>query len=519
MSSTVTSGIERFFYEAYPHQKLFHESKARYRLLGGAAGPGKTFALLMDHYGACNRFSLQDAPEVHTLILRRTYPKLQDTVVTRFQEKFPREVYRDFNEQKGRITWHNGATTKLGAMQYEHDVWGYQGQWYRIGYDELTEFTFPQWQNIAAWNRCPVSKHCTKDGATNPVGIGAQWVEDLFVSKRTCAEMDATQRQQYNPDEYAYFPATYLDNPVYANDENWVRGLDAYQAAYRDALKLGKWGVAGGYFHGAWDEAVNVYPAESLELLPHWYKWLSGDWGFDHNFAIYKHCLDDLGIVRTYGELVDNRHDAEQLGEAIAKWAISDGEKPEEFSRFSLSHDAFAKKQDNNPVAIRLGEVLAKHGIVRPEPSTRDALGREQLMYEMLRKRIKTGAVLGPDGERKPILKAVWQIADICNYLIRCIPKAPRDEKNRERVAEFLGDDPLQGAGYGLYVMFGRPAAKPLEMRVVERVQAMSNVLPVERITDPTAVAMMAQKALELERKHDKPAPLFRSQWRRRFRP
>jgi len=48
MSATVTSGADKFFYEAYPHQKAFHESHAPYRLLGGAAGPGKTYALILE---------------------------------------------------------------------------------------------------------------------------------------------------------------------------------------------------------------------------------------------------------------------------------------------------------------------------------------------------------------------------------------------------------------------------------------------------------------------------------------
>src|ERR1700722_1235309 len=97
------TGAERFLYKytAYPHQKAFHESKARYRLLGGAAGPGKTLALLLDHMLCCNMFPKDLAPEVHTLILRRTHPKLLNTVITRFREKIPRELYRDFNEQKG----------------------------------------------------------------------------------------------------------------------------------------------------------------------------------------------------------------------------------------------------------------------------------------------------------------------------------------------------------------------------------------------------------------------------------
>src|SRR5690349_17185499 len=105
-------------------QYRFHESAAKHRLLGGAAGPGKTLALINDHLHACNRFSdPAEAAQVHTLLLRRTHPKLESTLITRFREKVPQELYRDYNESKKVVTWHNGATTHFGSMQYEHDAY------------------------------------------------------------------------------------------------------------------------------------------------------------------------------------------------------------------------------------------------------------------------------------------------------------------------------------------------------------------------------------------------------------
>lgn len=518
MSATAISPVEKFTYKAYPHQLAFHASPAKYRLLGGAAGPGKTFALIMDHMMHCNRFSLQDAPQVHTLLLRRTHPKLLDTVITRFYEKIPKELYLDFNQQEKIVTWRNGATTKFGSMQHEHDVWGYQGQWYKIGYDELTEFTFKQWQNISAWNRCPVSKHSTKDGATNPIGIGAPWVEKLFVQHRPCKEMDKKQASEYNEANYAYFPATYLENPIYANDPNFIANLDSYQAAVSDALKYGKWGVAGGYFDGAWDEAVNVYPAASVEILPRWKKWLGGDWGFEHNFAIHWFAMDDYGIVRIYREWVDNHHSPEQLGEGIVKRSIGSDGKPEKFDFFSLSHDAFAQRADPNTFAIRIGNVLAPAGLCRPSPSTKDKPGREQILYDKLRSRIGTGRkVKDADGNELPVEDAGLQIADNCKDLIDVIGNAPRDEDNREEIAEFLGDDSLQSSGYGLYAMFGKPAKKPIELRIKEKLEERIG-MKVEEATPEQYTHVMMQRAIveQQEKKSDKPFKLIGRHRRRR---
>lgn len=488
MSATVTNGVDRFIYEAYPHQLAFHASPLPHRLLGGAAGPGKTFALIMDHMLNCNRFSLQDAPHVHTLLLRRIYRDLESTVITRFREKIPPELYSQFNESKGVVTWLNGSTTTFAAMQYEHDVWRFQGQWHKIGYDELTEFTFPQWANISAWNRCPVSPHSTKDGATNPVGVGAQWVEDLFLSHHPCEDMDSKQRANYKATDYGYFPATYLDNPVYANDPRFVAQFDNYQDAVAQALKFGKWGVAGGYFDGAWDKAYNIYDPDSVVMKPWWKRWLGGDWGFEHNSAIYWNCMDDLGIVRAYRELVINRRTPEELAELIASLSVDSQGQREKLDIFSLSWDAFAKTIDGNTIALRMGKVLRDRGLPEPGRSTTDKLGRERLMYSLLKQRVRTGEYFDDANNcTVPVEEAKFQVSEDCPYLIRTIPKAPRDPKNSEEIASFLGDDPLQGEGYALYAEFGGSRAKPFNEVLREELVD---------VTDPTSRAVHAGRLI-----------------------
>src|SRR5271170_2799325 len=59
-------------YEPFPKQRQFHESPAKYRLFGGAAGPGKTKALLMEAV-----VQAITHPKVNPLLLRRTSPELE----------------------------------------------------------------------------------------------------------------------------------------------------------------------------------------------------------------------------------------------------------------------------------------------------------------------------------------------------------------------------------------------------------------------------------------------------------
>src|SRR5205807_6132708 len=102
-SLEMESGVDRYledcrvinlpeWYDPYPMQRAFHASPKKHRMLGGAAGPGKTLALINDHLHACSRFSdPREAAQVHTLLLRRTHPKLESTLITRFREKVPKE--------------------------------------------------------------------------------------------------------------------------------------------------------------------------------------------------------------------------------------------------------------------------------------------------------------------------------------------------------------------------------------------------------------------------------------------
>lgn len=513
------------YYLPYEKQQAFHASSARYNLLGGAAGPGKSLALIMEHLMACNEFEdpLQ-AKQVHTLLLRRTHPQLLGSLIPRFREKVPRELYRTFNEQQKVVTWLNGATTTFGSMQYEKDVWNYQGgQHYRIGFDELTQFTLYQWTQIQAWCRCPVSPWSRQDGATNPIGIGAQFCACLWgcdgKGQRPAPGMDENQRAKYDPSRYRYFPCTYLDNPIYAHDPQFIATLDALPARYREALMKGLWGAALGTYFDIWDDAVNVY--DDMKIQPEAWcpRWIGGDWGFEHDAAIYWFYTDPQGVCRCYRELVVNHRSPEQLGELIADASIDGEGHREKIEAFWFSWDAFAehagKSSEAYTIAHRMGAPLRKAGLPEPTRATTDKLGREQLMYEMLRCDQVGGKQFGVkvgeyyDDERGatvPVYVPEFQIAASCQKLLSVIPLAPRDEKKPEEIAKFDGDDPLDGALYGLYGKYGQ-RAEPLASAVAKRMTS----------PDPTIRHLQALKAVEDLKKERAPVVVRSRRWRPQF--
>ena len=241
-------------YEAFPRQKEFHESRAKYRLFGGAAGPGKTKALLWE--------AIRQALEVDgcdTLLLRRTYPELESSLLAYFRRDVPRSMYKSYNESKHIVTWKNGSTTRFGHCRNEKDVYQYQGaEFLFIGIDELTHFSYKQWQFLTSRNRCPArvysdGKNAGKRivpcmaGATNPGNIGHAWVKALWVDKKPPAGFD--RPELYDENDYQFIPARLEDNPTYANDTDYRRSLETLPEHLRRAFLEGDWNVfAGQYF-------------------------------------------------------------------------------------------------------------------------------------------------------------------------------------------------------------------------------------------------------------------------------
>src|SRR6201986_3269028 len=101
-------------YKPFPRQYEFHHSPAKYRLFGGAACPGKRQALLWE--------AVQQAfnvPGSDSLLLRRTYPELESSLLAYFRRDVPRSFYRKYNESKHIVTWKNGSTLSFAPCCHE----------------------------------------------------------------------------------------------------------------------------------------------------------------------------------------------------------------------------------------------------------------------------------------------------------------------------------------------------------------------------------------------------------------
>ncbi|MGH9574576.1 MAG: hypothetical protein ACRD40_13735 [Candidatus Acidiferrales bacterium] len=495
-------------YEPFPKQRDFHQSAAKYRLFGGAAGPGKSKALLMEAVLQAN-----EHPGANTLLLRRTFPELEQSLLLYFRRDIPKELYRSFNDSKHVVEWWNGSTTRFGYCQSENDVYQYQGaEFLFIGIDELTLFTLRQWQFLTSRNRCPVADAfpCMA-GATNPGNIGHAWVKSLWIDKKPAAGMESAG--EYDASEYEFIPARVEDNPIYAADENYIKTLRALPSHLRRAFLDGDWDVFAGQYFDRFDFEKNVVRREALDFREWWPRWISVDWGFEHPAAVYWHAAipgGDVGgnltapvrrlaspptaldyavenapeqQVTTYREYVTHRTPPRELAREIVARSEFNGAR-ERIDAIYLLPDAFARRTDEASIAEQMGDVFAAAGLPRPVPADDDRIGGWMLMYQML-----------DAGE--------WVITDGCAELIRTLPNLIRDPNRIEDVEKMNGDDAADAARYGLKSRYGVKqsfAQAPLEQRLAARVTS----------SDPTVRAIQAMKAQLEETSRVRPVSFVR---------
>ena len=175
-------------------------------LYGGAAGGGKSYAMLIDPLRNCHRKAHR------ALILRRSMPELRELIDKAreiYPQAFPGARFREVEK-----VWNfpSGAKIEFGFLEKDADVYRYQGQAYSwIGFDEITHLpTEFGWNYLASRLRTtdpelPTYLRCT----ANPGGVGSHWVKKRYVEaaepNNSFLGTDGLTRK--------FIPAKLIDNP------------------------------------------------------------------------------------------------------------------------------------------------------------------------------------------------------------------------------------------------------------------------------------------------------------------
>lgn len=430
-------------YQPTERQRAFHQSPAKYRLYGGAAGGGKSEAILMEAFAQALQY-----PGLDVLLLRKTFPELEKSLIQRMRTKIPKELY-EYNEGKKIATLINGSHIYFGHLENKKDVYQYQGaEFGAIGWDELTHFTLDEWVYLSSRNRSPIKGHRSNMfAATNPGGIGHSWVKSLWIDQEPAPGMAA---RSFKPADYSFTPAKVTDNPfLMENDPDYKEKLEDLPDALRAALLDGSWDIfAGQYFD-------NFSPDRHIVKAPvpsqHWPKWISIDWGFAHDCILLYWTHDGTKYV-TYREQAVHGRTGRQLGDLIVSTIRPKGDAPaENIEAIYLSHDAFAAKTDEHTVAQQLGDVLAFNNLPRPIRADTDRIGGWQMMWDLF-------------------AQDKWVIDRSCVKLIKQLPLMLRDEDDLEDCVKMNGDDAADAARYGIKTRV-REVGVPRDVQIAEKLK------------------------------------------------
>lgn len=273
--------------------------------------------------------SLQ-VPGYRSLLLRQTLPELRSTHVREMLAELPLlgiDPSQAWRSTDGILTFPNGSLIQLGYCKDDTDLVRYLSTEYdAAAFDELTSFPLHHYKMITSRVGRRKGVPTTVMAGTNPVGIGAAWVKRFWITKNPYED----EAQEYNPDDYAYVPATLKDNP-HLSEEYERRLRELPSEALREAYLHGSWDFLEGQFfnefraegpNGPWHviwELPSVHGEDIRQLSTlHWFR--SVDWGWKEPTVVGWYCCLPNGRVLKVFDKSWKQTPAEQIARDVVKF-------------------------------------------------------------------------------------------------------------------------------------------------------------------------------------------------------
>ena len=271
-----------------------------------------------------------------------------------------------------------------------------------IEVDELTKNPKETFDFLRLRKRWPGIERTKFIAASNPGGIGHDWVKQLWILKNFPEE-------EAESEQFHFIKALPQDNKYLP--ESYYKTLSALPEKLRKAYRDGNWDVFEGQYFSEWD--VNQHTVKPFVIPNNWKRYRAYDHGRDKPACCLWFVLDEDGRVYVYREFYAAGLNVDQIAQEIRR--LSEGE----IYDYSISDPAifanigYVDKYGGQTIA----ETFAHYGIQWIPGSNRRIDGwnlTHQYLYW--------------DSHKRPLL----QFFEICYNSIRTIPSLIHDQHKTE---------------------------------------------------------------------------------------
>jgi len=421
-------------------QEEFLSAGERDVLYGGAAGGGKSFALLADPLRYCHN------PNHRGLLLRRTLDELTE-LIDKSRQLYPK-AFPGAKFRESKSTWHfpSGATIWFTYLDKDKDVTRFQGQAFNwIGIDEITQYPTPYvWDYLRSRLRSTdpeLQQHLYMRCTANPGGVGGWWVKKMYIDgtpeNKAYPAFDLDTGKPFvwphnhekagQPLFYRKFvPARLTDNPHLMADGQYESMLRSLPEVERKRLLEGDWDVAEGAAFPEFSRIKHV--VEPYEMPTNWPRIRMADYGYAAPSCVLWGAIDWDNNIWIYRELYEKHLTAEQLADRILE-----AEQLDPVPHYTVLDSSCWNKTGFGP---SIAEVMMRSG-VRWTPSDRNRIQGKMEIHRRLADNPYT---------KEPRLR----FFSTCQHIIKQVAGIPLSKTNSEDVDTKAEDHAYDALRYGM---------------------------------------------------------------------
>jgi hypothetical protein len=394
-------------------------------------------------------------PGFRALLLRRTYPELENTHIERVLLE-AKQLGAVYNKTEHKLRFANGSVFEFGHVEDDAAVSKYLSTEYDgIYFDELVTFTLHQFKFLCSRART------TKPGlspiiraGSNPGGTNSYWVKRYFLLRDINPNDPKDQDPTYRPENYQFIPATLDDNP-HIDPTYDARLMALPTEALRRAYRYGDWDVFEGQYFSDWrarnDDGDEWHVTETIptvdgvpvtaRALPWIEVFRSIDWGYrDPGVCGWYACLPD-GRLLKFQEYVFQETLASEVAKEIRRRSI--GMK----IRYTVADPSLWMRDGNNALGESIAETFQRHRVPLLKADNDRIQGWQRLHHWLQETTVTAG------GRKVPLLQVV---GSACPYTVRTIPALVADEHKLEDVKTKGTED--HAGDETRYAVMSRPA-------------------------------------------------------------